>query len=58
MLRRPAPKILEHVHTGYHFAEDDALVVGDGVSVDGRGGSDENHGRGSFDLVPIPRNNF
>lgn len=37
-------KILEHVHTGYHFAEDDALVVGDGVSVDGRGGGDENHG--------------
>ena len=37
-------KILEHVHTGYHFAEDDALVIGDGVSVDGRGGGDENHG--------------
>ena len=37
-------KILEHVHTGYHFAEDDALVIGDGASVDGRGGGDENHG--------------
>ena len=45
--------ILEHVHTGYHFAEDDALVIGDGVSVDGRGGGDENHDMTAFGLTAI-----
>ena len=46
-------KILEHVHTGHHFAEDDALVVGDGVSVDRRGGGDEDHGE-----APLAQDNY
>ena len=36
--------ILEHVDAGNHFTEHDALIAIDDVTVDGRGGGDENHG--------------